>query len=297
MNGIASVVVAINPHDEPFRPMLDGWAAQADAGDYEVIVVDNGARPGVREAYAAHRDAFPASPVRRIEVDVVGRAASNNAGVRESRGDLVVFVADDFRPGRTLVAAHRRFHALATTPAVGVGPGYFGSDHRDDPFLRWMEDSGMIYGIAFPLAAIEWRPGFVFVGNASMARATYEAVGAFDERFKHDLFDDFEWSMRLRDRGIPTRYVPRAFAWHDHDVTLPYRLESTRRLGEAVRIYETGWQGPRPWGGLTDLAVEPIEAELAAERAKGDVAGTIGERAKRWQLEMTLAFLHGYRSS
>jgi GT2 family glycosyltransferase len=292
----ASAIVAINPHDEPFRPTLDAWAAQAEAGDYEVLVVHNGSRPGVRADYDAHRAAIPSTPVRLLEVDVVGRAAANNAGVRAARGDLVLFVADDFRPAPTLVAAHRRFHAHGTTPAVGVGAGFFAPRHREDAFRRWMEDSGMIYGMAFPLAAFDWRQGFFYVGNSSMTRATFDAVGPFDERFRHDLFDDFEWSRRLRARGIPTRYVPRAFAWHDHEVTFEYRLQATERLGEAVRLYERTWEGPRPWGELTSLDPATIAAALA-QAETGDRNGTIAASARRWQYAMTLAFLRGYRDA
>lgn len=296
--GLASVVVGVNPHDEPFRPMLDAWAAQAAAGDYEVIVVDGGARPGVRDDYAAHRGAHPSTPVRMIDVDRPGRAAANNAGVRASRGELVLFVADDFRPARTLVAAHRRFHALAATPAVGVGAGYFLPGHREDTFRRWMEDSGLIYGMAFPLAAIDWRPGFFFVGNASMARSTLDAVGPFDERFRHDLFDDFEWSLRLRARGIPTRYVPRAYAWHDHEVTLEYRKVSIARLGEAVRIYESSWrQEPRPWAAFDGLDGDAIDDALRALREADGPGATFGDLVARWQLELAQAFLRGYRAS
>ena len=80
LDGIASVVVAINPHDEPFRPTLDAWAVQAGAGPYEVVVVDDGSRPSVRDDYEAHRAAFPATPVRCIEIDAPGRATSRKRG-------------------------------------------------------------------------------------------------------------------------------------------------------------------------------------------------------------------------
>ena len=293
--GLASAIVAINPHDEAFRPTLDAWATQAGAGPYEVIVMHNGSRPDVREAYEAHRAAMPSTPVRLIDCDVVGRAAANNAGVRESRGDLLLFVADDFRPGRTLVAAHRRFHEHAATPIVGVGAGFFARDHRAQAFQRWLEDSGMLFGMAFPLAGFEWRAEYFYVGNSSMARSTFDAVGWFDERFRHDLFDDFEWSRRMEQRAIPTRYVPRAYAWHDHDVSIEYRLQALTRMGEALRIYEGSWEGPRPWASLSRFDPDRIEAELAQAPVSNAGDAGIGEHAPRWQLELTIAFLRGYR--
>jgi GT2 family glycosyltransferase len=45
------------------------------------------------------------------------------------------------------------------------------------------------------------------------------------------MFDEFEFSLRLRAAGIPTRFVPRAFAWHDHE----YTRRIARGCDDAVR--------------------------------------------------------------
>jgi len=164
-------------------------------------------------------------------VSTAGRAAANNAGVRASRGELILFVADDFRPSPGLVAAHRRFHAFAPPSAVGIGAAFFDDADRHDVFRRWMEDGGLGFGVAFPVAGIDWRDDYFYVGNASLRRATFERIGPFDERYRYDLFDDFEFSLRLRAAGLRTRFVPRAIAWHDHDYSIEERVIATTRLG------------------------------------------------------------------
>ncbi|HEY8243055.1 MAG TPA: glycosyltransferase [Casimicrobiaceae bacterium] len=291
--GLASVVVALNPHDHAMGPVLDAWADQQAAGPFEVIVVDGGARTDFREEAAAHRARRPATPVRTVEVSVAGRAAANNAGVRASRGELIVFVADDFRPSLGLVAAHRRFHAFAPPAAVGIGASYFEDVHRGDMFRRWMEDGGLGFGVAFPLAGIDWRDDYFYVGNASLRRTTFERIGPFDERYRYDLFDDFEFSLRLRAAGLRTRFVPRAIAWHDHDYSLEERVIATTRLGEAAREFESTGDGPRPWSTITELSVEALAAELDALPRPGD-REAIGDRTHRWRLALTIAFLRGY---
>jgi GT2 family glycosyltransferase len=278
----ASVVVALNPHDHALGPVMDAWATQRGAGDFEVIVVDDGSRASLRDEHAAHRARFPSTPVRMLHVTTLGRAASNNAGVGESRGAVVMFVADDFRPAATLVAAHRRFHALGATPAVGIGPGFWDAHHRRDPFRRWMEDSGSIFGMAFPTAWLQWNRGFFYVGNASMPRAIFDAVGPFDERYRYDMCDDLEWSMRLQAAGIPTHYVSRAIAWHDHGFTIDDRVETNRKLGEAARIYESTMPPPWPWSAMTSQPIDVLEAEWRDLTPHGDPEA-IGERARRWK--------------
>lgn len=294
---LASVVVALNPHEHAFGAVMDAWAAQAGAGDYEVVVVHDGSRPEVDDEYRDHRARHPSSPVRLIDSPVPGRAASNNAGVRATRGALILFVADDFRPSPGLVAAHRRFQSLLDAPAAGIGPAYFVGALRDDPFRRWLEDDGMNFGVAFPTAAFGWKDDYFYVGNASIARETFDRVGAFDERFRHDLFDDFEFSLRLRERGVPTRFVPRAVAWHDHEVTFDYRLESSRRLGEAAAIYESTSTGPWPWSPLTAQAIVSFEAAEREEAQRAPTAPTIGASRKRWEIAFNLAFLRGYHAA
>ena len=293
--GCASVIVALNPHDHDFVATMDAWAVQAGAGDHEVIVVHDGCRPSLRSEYAAHRWRHPSTPVRIVESGAPGRAASNNAGVRASRGDLLVFVADDFRPSRGLVAAHRAFHALIGRPAVGVGPGYFAEALRDVPFLRWLEDTGQIFGVVFPLAGVEWSGDFYYVGNASMPRAVHDAVGGYDETYRHDLFDDWEFAQRLFAAGLAVRFVPRAIAWHDHDVTLEERALAMRRLGACVAARERAMPGPPPWVELTRLSVRDLEEDLREVRRRLDAPASIVAWRHLWSAELNLAFVRGYR--
>ncbi|MEO8486135.1 MAG: glycosyltransferase, partial [Betaproteobacteria bacterium] len=246
-----SAIVALNPHRHDLGCVLDGWAVQEAAGDHEVIVIHDGCRPGVDAEIAGHRARNPRSPVRLVDSADRGRAASNNTGIRASDGSLLLLVADDFVPDRGLVAAHRRFHALLDGPAVGIGPAYFPAAHRADPFCRWLEDTGALFGVAFGTAGVQWRDHLFYVGNASLLRTTFDRVGAFDERFLHDLFDDFEFGQRLRATGIATHFVPRAIAWHDHEVTLDERRIALRRLGEASARYEATGPGPWPWSDVT----------------------------------------------
>ena len=292
--GLASVIVALNPHDHALVPVLDAWATQAAAGDYEVIVVHDGCRPTLSAEIARHGLRHPATPVRVVASATPGRAASNNAGVRASRGDLIVFVADDFRPSAGLLAAHRAFHELIGRPAVGIGPGYFEASKRADPFVRWLEDSRAIWGVAFGSARLCWQDDFFYVGNASMPRAIFEATGAFDEGFRNDLFDDWEFAQRLATTGATRHFVPRAIAWHDHDVTLKERLVAARRMGECMARYERTRSVPPPWAASGMLSAEELP-RVAAELARTPPgSGSFAERVMQWKMELALALAQGY---
>ncbi|CAG0994873.1 hypothetical protein BURK1_02472 [Burkholderiales bacterium] len=295
--GLASVIVALNPHDHDFTAVLDAWAVQAAAGDYEVIVAHDGCRPTLGAEYASHRLRHASTPVRLVDSAVNGRAASNNAGVRASRGDLLIFVADDFRPSRGLVAAHRTFHELIGRPAVGIGPGFFDEARRVEPFVRWLEDSGRIWGVSFTVGRFQWREDFFYVGNASMPRAVFDAVGGFDESFRHDLVDDWEFGERLRATGVTRHLVARAIAWHDHDVTLDERLVAGRRMGECAAEHERRAPMPPSWAAAVSRPVEDHERAVQAILRRTSGSGSFADRAEGWKAEIHLALMRGYHAA
>jgi len=292
-NELASVIVAVNPHDYDFSVVLDGWAAQVGAGAFEVVVAHDGRRRDLEGEVERHRSRHPGSPVRCVRADAMGRGALNNAGVRASRGGLLIFSADDSRAAPGFVAAHRAFHARLDRPGVGVGPIWFLREQRDTPFRRWLEDSGENYGFALSHGAVAWQPGFFFVGNASLRRDVYDAVGGFDDRFPYDMHEDHLFGQTLLEAGYRMTALPRAYALHDHPVDFPERCEAMRRLGETSLLFG---------GRFAELARVKVDgpADLEALRARdraaaAEAAGTTALDAwrRRWRAGFDLAYAEG----
>lgn len=294
---LASVIVAMNPHDHDFASVLDAWAAQSAAGDYEVVVAHDGCRASLPSEFATHKLRHPSTPVRLVGSVATGRAASNNAGVRASRGGLLLFVADDFRPTPGLVAAHRAFHETIGRPAVGIGPGYFSGSTRADPFVRWLEDSGNIWGVSFATGRMRWREDFFYVGNASMPRTVFDAVGRFDETFRHDLFDDWEFGRRLFATGVTAHFVPRAIAWHDHELTLEERLVAVRRVGECAAVYERELPERLQWAIAGSIPLRDLEEAVRDAGQRAARSGSFADRREMWLAHLGLAFARGYQAA
>src|ERR1035441_8611678 len=94
------------------------WSQLFPSDEYEVIVVVDGSTDGTVEYLRTHSD-HP--NLRVIEQPNRGQAAAINAGLKASRGELVLFLDDDILVGPTLVAEHAR--APRTTNACLVfGP-------------------------------------------------------------------------------------------------------------------------------------------------------------------------------
>ena len=199
-------------------------------------------------------------------------------------------------PTEGVIAAHRAFHEALVSPAAGVGSAYFPPALRADPFRRWLEDSGWIWGIAFASARLQWHDRMFYVGNASLPRALFEATGEFDERYRHDLFDDWEFGQRLAAAGHATHFVPRAIAWHDHDVALDERLVAARRVGECAAAYEGALAGLPRWTDVGASSIGELEGALRTVVRRAEATGSFADRALVWKTQIALAFARGYES-
>jgi GT2 family glycosyltransferase len=292
-----SVIVALNPHHNDLSSVLDSYLEQTASSSFEVIMVNGGARDYAPRAYDEHRRRYPSTPVRLLTVEGAGRAAANNAGARASQSDLLLFVGDDFVPTPTLVRAHLELHRnIRDGAAVGIGPSFFPDALRGDPFRCWLEDSGTLFGVPFRLASSHWPRTFFYAGNASIGRESFDELGGFDDAL-HDTGDDFEFGLRLNRLGVRSHFLPKAFAWHDHAVTLPERIEALQRSGERARRIVARHGAIAQWAKflaqpLADFAIAAFEAEERHCAVSNPVT-----RIRRYEALLDLAFAEGFHAS
>lgn len=138
-------------------------SAKASGEPYEIIVVNDASTDRTADVAREHGATVIDVALRRI-------SAVRNAGARQAKGNLLIFLdADTILPPRTLQAA------LASLLAGAVGGGATGAWDEPCPFwgrvlLRTWNELARIIG---------WAAGcFVFV-----RREVFESVGGFDETF------------------------------------------------------------------------------------------------------------------
>lgn len=220
-----SVVIATFNRGVLLERLLDDLAAQAlPAGDFEVVVVDDGSTEPV-EARLARR---PAPFALWVETQRnAGAAAARHRGVTAARAELVVILDDDMRVGPGFLEAHLAAHPAGSHRAV-LGAILRPPDFEAMPlFERWHQK--LLEAFAERAAGgARLRGNELYTANLSFRREDYLAVGGFDRGLERS--EDAELGLRLERHGVEIGFAAGAASVNGSDHT---SLERWR--GRAVR--------------------------------------------------------------
>jgi GT2 family glycosyltransferase len=186
-----------------------------------VVVVDNASTDGTT---AAIRDRFPHVKVLRSDVNL-GFAGGNNLGIRhavdELSPDYVLLLNNDTCVARD--AVRRLVMEAEAHPDIGAM----------SPLIYYMEPPDRVWyaGATFDprkgrsgrMTGYRGRTPSFKAGTVEVDRAVgaamlvpcdvIERIGVLDEKLFY-LYEDVDWSLRIRKGGLRVVLVPEAVVWH-----------------------------------------------------------------------------------
>ncbi len=221
---------------------LEALECQQFAGDFEVIVVDDGSRDETAVIARRHRP-----PVRLLHNDAShGPGAARNTGVRAARAPVLAFTDADCFPTLRWLAEGCR--ALADADLI---QGRVAPDTAADrtPFDRSL--------------SVESDRGFYQTANLFVRRDTFEAIGGFRD-WALEQPGRRRWSVdHRRARAMRTPIgEDTLFAWSGHRLGLraafaPYALvEHAVVRGSVGDTVADRWHWTRDMPGLARLVPE-----------------------------------------
>ena len=226
------------------RLCLDSLSARTEWPNLEIVVVDNASTDGTRELL---QECIRKDPrIRAILLpENRGFAAACNEGLAASTGDFLVILNNDTVVTRGWASALCRH--LAADPKLGlVGPVTNAIANAAKV------EAGYASVDALGAWAAEWarahdREAFdipvLALFCTALPRRVWEEIGPLDERFGIGLFEDDDYSRRVRAKGYAVRCARDAFVHH-------WQMASFRKLSreayfalyaENKRRFEEKW--------------------------------------------------------
>ncbi|HEY7213866.1 MAG TPA: glycosyltransferase family A protein [Thermoanaerobaculia bacterium] len=195
-----SVVIPVLDAAAFLPQQLAALAEQSWAGDWEVIVADNGSRDGSVEVARAAAARLPRLTVVDAS-DRRGQAHARNVGAAAARGEALLFIdADDVAAPGWLAALGR---ALAEHPFVA---SRFDTARLNEPWVEEARGNPQAMG----LNPYVYPPYLPHAGGCGLGirRALHERIGGFDETLA--ALEDTDYCWRLQRLGVALRFVPDA---------------------------------------------------------------------------------------
>lgn len=231
----ATVIIPTYNGRETLRKTLQGILNQDfPSSHYEVIVIDDGSTDGTEELFTEWRlalEAQRAGLLRYIRLsENRGRAAARNAGIREARAEIIIFLDNDNLPCEHLVGEHVKAHAIHRN-IVAVGNRSFPEEDLRSRFIRFWNQRyvGNRRGVRHQDLPFY----FAETGNGSVKREDLIQAGGFDESFRNYGGEDEElWYRLCVVRGLKNLFLKEARTVHiDPDFSYQRSLERMRIYG------------------------------------------------------------------
>jgi GT2 family glycosyltransferase len=181
-----------------------------DYPSYELLVVDQTHQheSETEQFLRKHADQF-----RHFRQDMPSLPQARNYGVSNAQGEIVLFTDDDVRIQSSWIRCHVSNYL---DPQIGGVAGRVIQEGlpvvATDNILRVTRWGRVIgYQASTIRTWVEWASGC----NSSFRRELITQTGGFDETFQGNaMFEDVDFSFRLRRQGSRIVFDPTAVVWH-----------------------------------------------------------------------------------
>ena len=226
-----STVIPVFNRAELIRPTLDSVLAQ-DAGDQEVIVVDDGSTDATLQTLASYSDR-----IRVLSQNNSGPAVARNLGIANATGKYITILdSDDLWFPWTLATYAEAIERFDSPAFLAGAPSVFSDESevkriQREPLKAERFDDYLASGNQW-----RWFSASSFVLRADALRA----AGGFSTEWINS--DDADLALRLgQAKGFVDVQAPATFAYRDHAGSLKSKTDvSFRSVAYMIAQEEAG---------------------------------------------------------
>ena len=170
--------------------------------DFEVLVIDDGSTDETKSWLESQKFPFQ---FRAFYQQHGGAAKARNLGIKEARGEVILFTDDDCYPSFNLLNLHWRAHEYANKKKEFVVRGPV-------VIVKSLEEV-KTKDLSIKESSIsDFSMNFFCTSNASVKKDRLLKAGLFDESFKR--WEDAELGFKLRSLGLKMKFILPAVVFH-----------------------------------------------------------------------------------
>ncbi|MCX5696765.1 MAG: glycosyltransferase [Candidatus Omnitrophica bacterium] len=226
-NPIFSIVIPTYNRREQLKECLASLFSQIPGrGLFEIIVIEDGSDCVLCEDKDFGSDT---GKIRYITTRHQGPAAARNLGIKEARGEIVIFLDDDVIAASGW--AKSVIESWKSYPGIdGIG-GYIVSDPKDTicarvscVFFNWFLDKAVTKAD---------YACFMSTCNAGYTKKALIRVNGFDEQFRGAYGEDRDLNARILQSGGKMRLTKDMIVYHDRYLSFSRFLTRNFNYGKA----------------------------------------------------------------
>ena len=201
-----------------------------DKAIFEVLIVNDGGNNEISEIIGLFKNRLN---LRYFYQKNKGPAAARNLGIKNAKGDIILFLDDDSLPKidwlENVIQAWKIF-----SDYDGIG-GYTLSETTDNIYCRVNSD---FFNWYLDLYADDKLHPFLVTCNAGYRKRILSRIDNFDERFKKASGEDRDLNIKISKIGGKLRLDKKILVYHDKDLTFLTFAKKHYNYGKAAyKIY------------------------------------------------------------
>jgi len=228
---ISVVIPTFNRKESLVKTLASLFAQSYQAGNFEIIVVDDGSKDGTEDAVRKITEENPKYRIRFIRQKNQGAAVARNKGANNSNGYIIFFLDSDcIADEECLINLVQEFDyhdnvAVIGCKINGISTGFYAKCHDYAHYH------------SFSLSKRSERK-FLCSSGIGVRKSHFEYLNGFDESYL--IAEEEDFGIRMFQMGFKLVYQPKCIVYHHHNrTTLGKVLGHSRRWGQkgGIRIF------------------------------------------------------------
>ncbi|MEQ9288847.1 MAG: glycosyltransferase [Cyclobacteriaceae bacterium] len=159
-----------------------------------------------------------------------GRSISRNNGAKLAKNDLLLFVDDDMRLEKGVLAFHLEHHKNCPDTIL-VGNALEDDKNTTSDVQQYKRHLSTIWMKGLSVTYKKLNQPFITSAHFSIPKTLFFNLGGFDDRLSDA--EDYDLAIRAKATNVDIYFNPKLFGWHDEFITAQSYLQRLKQYAKS----------------------------------------------------------------